>query len=103
MYPGYTRFLKIENLPRGEGVAIFVLEALDCVVREEITIGEQICDCLFLNINLTDCVRKTVGVIYRLPGLNISSFVAALKPLLKHISDTKSECLITGDFSAIIN
>jgi len=49
------------------------------------TFDEQIYNCLFLNINLTNCVRKRVRVIYRASGLNISSIVTA--PLLIQVDD----------------
>jgi len=53
----YTKFLKIRKSFSGQGVAIFVLETPDCVVREGITIDQKICDCLFSHINLTVVVE----------------------------------------------
>ena len=81
------------------GVAIFIKDSFDFLIRSDITIAADNCEDLWIEIK--DRYRKSIifGVVYLHPGNNVSDFQSKLEELINNLSKSNKPIFITGDFN----
>lgn len=85
------------NNDRGEGVAIYVSTKLKIKTSIEIRSQDNF-ESLFLTIS-NHSYSFVLGVIYRPPGLNISTFIKTLDDVLSSVVPLAENLIIMGDMN----
>ncbi|KAJ8044616.1 RNA-directed DNA polymerase from mobile element jockey [Holothuria leucospilota] len=85
---------------RGGGVCLFVRQKYKYVERTDLSIFNNNIESLFIELSIPHCGTKVVvGVVYRPPSGNMSSFNDYLYDTLSKISNEKKHCFILGDYN----
>lgn len=96
---GYTLFNKNRLNRSGGGVCLYINSNLTATICEDLAIGDDHSDSLFLQLTLNNAKTLIIGVIYRPPDSDLNTFLLEFDKLLYHINDSKKECIILGDFN----
>ena len=85
------------NKAKGTGVALYVHESLNAVVREDLSHLSPNLESLFVTISSSDASPLTVGIIYRPPSGNSAAAMSELSTLLE--TCPKRDVHIVGDYN----
>ena len=86
----------------GGGVGIYVDVLLDVVVRNDMSVTNNILECIFIELSCKKYLNSgkvLIGCIYRPPGGDPSSFTDALAAILNGNKRKYKASLLTGDFN----
>ena len=86
----------------GGGVSIFIQNDIEYVLRKDLTIQNNIMEALFIEIPMGKIGNKCniiVGVIYRAPDTNMTSFNELLAETLLKIKSEKKDSYLLGDYN----
>ena len=98
--PGYNSIFKNRLKGRGDGVALFVRQSLTYSVRNDLGVFDnEDRESVFIELNDINFGRKIVDAIYRPPGNCIDMFMSSLESIMLIISNSKHDCLISGDWN----
>ena len=94
---GFNLFTTNRNR-QGGGVALYIKQNIKCKIISDMCMKTDTFESVFVEY-IVDSRPETVGVIYRRPNSDISSFIELLADLLNIIKSTKNICHIIGDFN----
>lgn len=105
LLPDYQHNKLYRQSRTGGGVSLFVHTSLKCKLLSSLSIMNDFVECIFAEIS--PCMSQQnfhkpiiIGVMYRPPNTNVSSFVSDhLGPILSHPSLQSNTCYIAGDFN----
>ena len=95
---GYKLFHKNRIRKLGGGVCLYVNSRLQANVNANVDLDDP-SDSLFIDIELQNGKKLTVGIIYRPPDSNPSVFRDKLDESLYAINMKNNNCIIMGDFN----
>ena len=72
-------------------------------VCDDLIIDDDHSDSLFIEINNKTGKNFIVGVIYRPPNSDLTTFIEKLDDLLLHINKSNKDCFLLGDFNIDIS
>ena len=100
LFNDYAHVKLYRDHRRGGGVSLFVHSSIKFKCIEPLSILNENVECLFIEL---ESIRKkpiVIGVIYRPPNTNVSSFISDhLNPVLTHNLLRSKHCYIAGDFN----
>lgn len=91
----YNSILKKDRDNRGGGVTFYVESNLS-VKKVSIDFASRELKYLFIEIKISKCVFA-IGVVYRLPCVNVSSSVDGFENVMSHITAEYSNVILLGD------
>ena len=99
--PGY-KFESVNSPTQAGGVALYVSNNFDYRIREDLNLGINNCEDLWIEIEFNSQENKRkriviIAVVYRHPGPHYKQFSDALSKNLSLISQQKTKALIVGD------
>src|SRR6218665_2369408 len=99
-FPGYKTLLKSRPLWSGYGgVGLFLNEAvIPNFVIKSFPVEDALMDTLFIQ-TIVDGKTIIIGVIYKPPNMNLSSFNTAFGNLLTALALERKPCYLLGDFN----
>ena len=91
----------VNNRPdkSGGGVALYISNAFECIVHDDISRMDNIVESLFLEIYIPGIRNIVVGIMYRPPNSNIKDFLTYLSDLIKSPVFKNKDCFFLGDFN----
>ena len=95
--PNYRSFFNHLSRHKG-GVALYVRDNLDAVLRPDLTIQFDFIETIFIEIR-TKTRNTIIGQIYRRPKSDIKSFFNKIKDILAVINQENKHCILSGDFN----
>lgn len=97
---GYNFIHKHRSNRSGGGVGLYLSNELEFKIRGDLIIDEvETAESLFIEIVTSQGKNIIVGVIYRPPNSNVSTFLIKYNELIGKISRENKECYIIGDFN----
>ena len=89
------------NASQGGGVVLYIRDNISFKVREDLTVFKtKIFESLFIETVSDETKDKEiVGIIYRIPGYDITEFTTTLLDILEKINDENLKCTLMGDFN----
>lgn len=97
----YKHFSRVRHSRSGGGVSLFIKDTISCRIIEEISLVNDIIECLFIEIKKSEVQTSQdviVGVIYRPPNTDIRLFNDSLSEIIHRIHNNKLIYLL-GDFN----
>ena len=93
-YQATNNFKKMDT-GRGSRIALFVLDHLNCVVRNDLDIYTNInFELFFVDLHHPNFGKKTIGAIYRLPDNNLDNFLTGFESVLFKLKCSRFDCVI---------
>lgn len=92
------RDFKLNISRHSGGLAVYINNKHDCLMREDLTVKEVYMEALFVEIR-NKGKNIVVGNIYRRPNTNPRQFLARLDDVLSGICAENKTCLLCGDFN----
>ncbi len=99
---GYKFFYKNRTGKLGGGVCLYVNSRLQANVNTNVDFDDP-SDSLFIDIELPNGKKLTVGIIYRPPESNLNVFRDKLEEALYTINRKNNNCILMGDFNIDIS
>ena len=96
---GYDFVVNIRQHRVGGGVALYVSQMYDYVVRDELNSMTDSIESLFIEISVPGSKNIIIGVVYRPPNTNTKSFLDYFSDLVKNPIFIHKKCFIMGDFN----
>ncbi len=97
---GYESIFKSRSGSRGGGVCLYINNILVHKRRLDLELNDQSFESLFIEIETGTLSRNLIiGVIYRPPGHDLSSFQLVFDTVLAKIDSLKKKCVLMGDFN----
>jgi exonuclease III len=102
---GYNFFSKNRsNLKTGGGVGLYVNNKFDVELRNDLSVSNDIIECIFLELVQKQCVKSRnvlIGCIYRPPSGDIGQFTNALVQIVTTANKNKKYkmSVLAGDFN----
>ena len=87
---------KLENKSKGSGIALYINNAYNYTVIEELKTCNSNIESLFIKLTNTD-VPITVGIIYRSPNGDLSAFNSEFELILSKLPH--KNCYVMGDYN----
>lgn len=95
----FTFFHNDRIKSKGGGVAMFIHNSLNVSPRSDLTLSTDLCESLFMEINITGRKNIIVAVIYRDPKTSIIDFNIMFNDCLEKLKDENKDVYIMGDFN----
>ena len=100
--PGYNGLFNSRADRSGGGVSLLIKNGLSCNVRDDLTLMTDTAETLFVEFDKNDIgfdQNVIVGVLYRPPNTNISTFNDTLGEILNKIKVERKSCYLLGDYN----
>ena len=88
----------IAGKKKGSGVALYIRDNMNFTQLPEYSHRSRDIESLFINLRM-DGHTSTVGIIYRPPSGDMSTFMKYMSEILESLSDKKRDTIIMGDFN----
>ena len=95
----YTFFHRDRTKSRGGGVAMLIHNSFNVKERADITLPPNLCESIFLEIQMYNRKNVIVGVIYRDPSSNIADFNDNINICLNQIINENKDVYVMGDWN----
>ena len=95
---GY-KFVQANSDTNAGGVGIFVKNTIDFSVVNDYKLDANVCENIWIEINLTNNKKCVIGVIYRHPLYQISNFQDSFEISLNKLSNNNMNVYICGDIN----
>ena len=83
---------------KGSGVALYIRDSMNFSKLSEYSHSSKDIESLFITLRKED-YTSTVGIVYRPPSGDISTFIKYMSEALKSLSNEKNDTIIMGDFN----
>ena len=94
---GYNREHQSRSNKRGGGVALLIKDSIQYTPRTDLSVFNDNIKSVFIEIDKDDIHYDTpviVGVVYRPPGFNVTTFNKEMNVILSEINNTNKHCYI---------
>ena len=88
----------IAGKKKGSGVALYIRDSMNFTQLPEYSHRSKDIESLFISLRM-DGHTSTVGIIYRPPSGDMSTFMKHMSEILESLSDKKCDTIIMGDFN----
>ena len=97
---GYNFISNCRDSTTGGGVGIYLDCDLDYIVRKDLSLVNDVIECIFVEVKQLTNVGFIVGCVYRPPDSNVSLFNAAMYDILNVINAKKENLtFLAGDYN----
>ena len=97
--PGYN-FFHVDSTISAGGVGIYVKSSLSFSVRHDITLKDDDCESVWIELKTKGKIKKSiVGIVYRHPRNTLAAFTDNFGEVLHSIEQKNMNFYITGDFN----
>ena len=98
---GYNFIQRKREHKSGGGIALYIKDNLNAVIRDDINNGNNTdsIESLFVEIQNPNGKNMTVGVIYRPPNNKINEYEESISSILAKIDKESKPCYLMGDFN----
>jgi len=83
----------------GGGISLFIREGIKYLLRNELSVLNDIIECLFIEILVSDDKNSVVGIVYRPPNSSIEEFNEQLMAIVSKIRRENKYFYLMGDFN----
>ena len=100
--PGYNFTEQHRSDKCGGGVGIFVHDHMNYSERNDLSVFNEYCESLFIEVDRTNMIKEkniVIGVIYRPPNTDIPHFIDIMKDTLDKIKNENKICYLVGDYN----
>ena len=100
--PGYTSVNKFRTVRKGGGASIYVKDSITFHTRNDISIPDDIAECVFIQIDklsLQSDKDVVLGVIYRPPNTDVDLFTEYFDIVLGKITQENKYLYLMGDYN----